>query len=758
MLFAWAQDEEEGAYIDPAYLTMENISIGNNPDETQNAYTCLTPAGIPITIHDNVTSLNFASRFTDNIADGALTGFKNKQGNYVALYNFEKKKFLGYARMINPGAEKPVDRVKDSDGNIAFYEEDLTASNNIPATLVYLGYRKNCAIEFKTVMLSEAGNKPTAKHKGDGDLKPLDGLQFTTAKFLKTITDDDACILPPLNLTELDLRENAKQSVFNIYGQGGLLMMLSIGSKTEYIYTNADQELNNYFYRWDEAKNMWVDWSPQTQPQLEAKDIILAVFAIWGEFFKDPHFTLDALGTVPVFGAPFDLANGFLYTLEGKYFYASLSYLAAIPFVFEGVTYVKYVSKVGGVVKTIDLTVEGAAAVSKIGKKFKAAKIAKLDDELFEVAKLVDRNQNHISTISKLADEIPTGNQLNAVLKKLNGLSEAKQPEFLADIAKADGRVSDAANLLKNNLSKIDEGIVEAWGLLDGSPVVRLDIKNLENLKTVIKHPDYTFTADQLTDLSTAINNSNSKAKLLDELSEAKKHTDNYPDASSIISLAKGTNPIKYGKLHIASLTGFSDNIDALLAKEGIDMNTFKEIQKTPFADLSIKQRSLINKVRNSIPEPTSNTLMQKTIPYSDIANYTSGKYTSCKGYVTTAADAKHLSNVEDIYYGMRLDYSGTKFSAADKSCGIIRFKADNITKIEVPKSPANLGTVTDPPPFTGHGFTAANKGRLAVPEWKMDDWFELQEGAELWEVFSDGAEKLRAVYSKSAGKFVPIN
>jgi hypothetical protein len=588
MLFAFLQDEEEGAYIDPAYLTMESITIGNNPDESQNVYTCLTPAGIPITIYDDVTSLNFASRFPENIADGALTGFKNKQGNYVALYNFDKKRFLGYARMTNPSAEKPVDRVKNSDGDIAFYEEDLTASNNTPATLVYLGYRKNCAIEFKTLTLSEVGNKPTGNHKGNGDLKPLDGLQFSTAKYLKTITDDDACILPPLNLTKLDLKENAKQSVFNLYGQGGLLMMLSIGSKTEYIYTNTDQELNNYFYRWDEAKNMWVNWSPQTQPQLEAKDIILAVFAIWGEMLKDPHFTLDALGTVPVVGAPFDLVNGFLYTLEGEYFYASLSYLATIPFVFEGVTYVKYVCKSGGMVKAIDLTVEGAAAVSKIGKKFKAAKIAKLDDELFEVAKLVDRNKIHISTISKLADEIPTGSQLNAVLKKVNGLSEAKQADFLTDIAKADGRVSDAANLLKNNLSKIDEGVIEAWTLLDGSPVIRLDIKNLENLQTVIKHPDYTFTADQLSELSTTIKNSNSKARLIEQLSYATKYADDYPQANSILGLAK-VGPID----PVRSITGSNGKI-AIIGRKMSLVKVYRDELKALGKDVEIFEGEVI--------------------------------------------------------------------------------------------------------------------------------------------------------------------
>ena len=123
---------------------------------------------------------------------------------------------------------------------------------------------------------------------------------------------------------------------------------------------------------------------------------------------------------------------------------------------------------------------------------------------------------------------------------------------------------------------------------------------------------------------------------------------------------------------------------------------------------MNSRDAEILNNIRGSIPNPTSNTLMQKVIPQSDIANYTSGNYTSCRGYVTTASDAKHLSTPEDVYYGMRLDYEGTKFAPKDQSYGAIRFKANNVGKAEVPKSPANLGTVNDPPPFTGHGFTGS--------------------------------------------------
>ena len=49
--------------------------------------------------------------------------------------------------------------------------------------------------------------------------------------------------------------------------------------------------------------------------------------------------------------------------------------------------------------------------------------------------------------------------------------------------------------------------------------------------------------------------------------------------------------------------------------------------------------------------------------------------------------------------------------------------------------------------PFTAHGFTSGNNGRLGVPEWKLVKYAEFSEGAEIWEVFNDGTEKLRAIF-----------
>jgi len=35
----------------------------------------------------------------------------------------------------------------------------------------------------------------------------------------------------------------------------------------------------------------------------------------------------------------------------------------------------------------------------------------------------------------------------------------------------------------------------------------------------------------------------------------------------------------------------------------------------------------------------------------------------------------------------------------------------------------------------------------LGVPEWKLVKYAEFSEGAEIWEVFNDGTEKLRAIF-----------
>jgi hypothetical protein len=49
---------------------------------------------------------------------------------------------------------------------------------------------------------------------------------------------------------------------------------------------------------------------------------------------------------------------------------------------------------------------------------------------------------------------------------------------------------------------------------------------------------------------------------------------------------------------------------------------------------------------------------------------------------MTTAKAANHLTSYEAIYYGMRLNYSGTKFSLSDGSCSVVRYRTPNASSV----------------------------------------------------------------------------
>lgn len=211
----------------------------------------------------------------------------------------------------------------------------------------------------------------------------------------------------------------------------------------------------------------------------------------------------------------------------------------------------------------------------------------------------------------------------------------------------------------------------------------------------------------------------------------------------------------KFNRSVIDALVGFEDQIATLAQSHGLTLQEFLVLEGKAFQQLSEAEQDIMNAIRDVIAKPTATTVMQKAIPKSDIGKYLDGSYTSCKGFLSTASDAKHLKTYEDIYYGLRLDYSQTAFHLSDGSCGVIRFKAQNSVTAVIPRCPANGGVEIASMPFTGHGFTSAINGRLGVPEWQMSG-FAIIENAELWEVFSDGQEILRATYNKNLGKFVP--
>ena len=201
---------------------------------------------------------------------------------------------------------------------------------------------------------------------------------------------------------------------------------------------------------------------------------------------------------------------------------------------------------------------------------------------------------------------------------------------------------------------------------------------------------------------------------------------------------------------------GFIDTIYIYTADEGLSLAEFKIICEKRAESMTSDELKVLNSIRFKQLKPSPDILVQKVIPAKDIENYISGKYKALKGFISICADVKQLVAPADFYYGLRLDYKNSPYCPDDKSVGIIRFRAVNITSAIIPRTPENGGEFTDSYPFGGAGFTTGSQGRSGTPEWVLKEFAVLEE-AQIFEIFSDGSEKIRAVYNKEKDYFEEV-
>ncbi len=208
----------------------------------------------------------------------------------------------------------------------------------------------------------------------------------------------------------------------------------------------------------------------------------------------------------------------------------------------------------------------------------------------------------------------------------------------------------------------------------------------------------------------------------------------------------------KYSLTAIKSEIGFVDLVADLIKKEGLSLDDFKYMMQKNVNALTDIEKSKLANIRNALSKPNANTVMQKVITKNDIQKYLNGDYNNVGGFVSRAADAKHLETFEDLYHGLRLDYNKTTFFIEDGSCGVIRFKSSNSSNAIIPSG----GTYDAwDYPFTATGFTSGKSGRLGVPEWHLQNKINFEDGAELWQVSNNGSEKLMGIFDKKLKKFI---
>jgi hypothetical protein len=195
-------------------------------------------------------------------------------------------------------------------------------------------------------------------------------------------------------------------------------------------------------------------------------------------------------------------------------------------------------------------------------------------------------------------------------------------------------------------------------------------------------------------------------------------------------------------------LSGFPEQRAELLVNATMSLEEFISFSTDSAWHLSDGDKSRLRELRNGVSFPASSTVIQKVIALEDVALYMNNTYGgTVGGFVSSAGDVKSLKTLSDVYYGMRLDYSGTKFSPDGGGYAVLRFTSNVTGNLSIPYCIEMGGTRTHAWPNTGGGFTASSLGDGGFPEYTFDSYYEPNQGGELYEVTPAGNEILRAQF-----------
>lgn len=201
-----------------------------------------------------------------------------------------------------------------------------------------------------------------------------------------------------------------------------------------------------------------------------------------------------------------------------------------------------------------------------------------------------------------------------------------------------------------------------------------------------------------------------------------------------------------YTKSQINKLNGFSEHRNSLLLNSGLSFSEFVSLSTDSAWSLNDIEKNKLLELRNAVMVPDKNTIIEKVIPLQDVATYMNNVYGgTIGGFVSSAADIKDLSTMEDIFWGLRLDYKGSKFLADGAGYSVIRFTSSFTDHLYIPFCNELGGTYPHSWPNTGGGFTSSTLGDGGYPEYCFDNYYIPDQGSEIYEVTPMGNEILRA-------------
>ena len=205
----------------------------------------------------------------------------------------------------------------------------------------------------------------------------------------------------------------------------------------------------------------------------------------------------------------------------------------------------------------------------------------------------------------------------------------------------------------------------------------------------------------------------------------------------------------QYTQSYVSKLDGFPEEKASIWNTYGVSEQEFIRLSTdSAWALPKTDQQKLMN-IRNDVSRPNEQTLLQKVIPLEDLTVYMDNVYGgTIGGFVCEAADVKSLKTMHDIYWGLRLDYAGTKFKENGAGYAVIRFYSESTASLNIPYVAELGGTQNHSWPNGGGGFITSTLGEGGYPEWTFNGYYAPKEGAELYEVTPLGKEILRSVYT----------
>ncbi|SEI74229.1 T7SS effector LXG polymorphic toxin [Streptococcus equinus] len=324
-----------------------------------------------------------------------------------------------------------------------------------------------------------------------------------------------------------------------------------------------------------------------------------------------------------------------------------------------------------------------------------------------------------------------------------NTLFKQKTPQWVkADVTGAWNNVM-AASEFGTRLIALD---ADAW-----NAVAKTGEKVGSDLASAIKTGDDYKIGGYLFDVATFVGPAAvGKLKYVDEASNLAKFTKTSEVASTVGKVEDG---VKVGQTTY-------EIIHQKLIEYNITEAEFNRLRTTRIVDMTKAEYDMMIDIRNAIPHPTSQTVMQKIIPIEEADNYFGENAWGIRGYITKREDVTNITNIKEAVEGLRLDYDGSKFVDADGNIitnGYVRieFQTKDTDYIDIPFGEQN-GIGLDPDPATGHGFIKSDE--FLTPEYKTvkpdNKGLLLKNGAKMF-LNIDGDEILVGVVKD--GKFVYI-